>query len=1478
MAKKVKIPLKEDSRPNSTQYGYIGNVRNQYGYSPADVDFYDDKDIYEKKDHRQAQVTDASHEEKLYRLLFRISQKLKEEEEKASKSSSGKSEVKVKQKPVASDPDPTSASRPDSKTSSETVTRESVVPISALSTEKASAEEAKESSSQEEEHTVSRHDREEGPQASAEVVTSKETVPAKVSDEKSVVPQETLPTKSVSEEKTEPIEAALPSTSVSPSSNANGSDPLVKDPAQNGPAKVQSKQTKGAVEHKDESTPVSGESEKKADKGAGSGGRIIEMADVSLDGGPERLEEENATLNKKEKAHLETHSKAKATLAGTKIGGLSTNQKKKEDAATKLDKTTDAVVEQPSEKEAEVNAGQVGKVDEAETPEVNKEDAKSTLHQALQASLPKTVEDVDKFKGKRVASKIGDKVKEAIDAKAGEITGTFEVLDKTPQPDEPRKSIPFEDIEQAPVTPDINAGNNLIPKVEESSIDLNSYLTESDNLLKKEGIKQEHLDLVDSGDLFEARKIQDTIETKAKEEPGNLRAEEKELHSKNEVELQKKEAEEKGRMQKEREAGLGSARGSQVSTKGSLEDKKKEVTDHINKIYEDVNKQVQDKLTKLKTDSLAAFDREEAAASAAFENNVNTKMEKFKDERYSGLGGKYNKVRDWFLGIDDLPQVKQIFEEEKAIYVNRIDNAISKIINDSQKVIDECKTLIGNARKEIEEYVKGLSPALQKIGEEAEKEIKKKLDELDEKVNKAAEELKEELAKKRAEAIANIEKKIEQMKEEMSGFLSKMGDLLVDAALKFFKWALETAGHSVDEIMGIINKGKAVLTAIVSDPVQFLKNLAAAVGGGVKNFGANIMKHLGEGFMNWLTGQLNSLPIQLPEKFDLKGIVSLTLQVLGLTYASLRSKLSNKVGEDKVQMAETGVELMMEVKDKGPIAMYDMMAGKADSIKNEFVEGAKEWAITNLIKQGLIRLATMINPAGAIVQAVLGIYNGIIFLVNNWDRILAFVNSVFDSIASIASGAIAQASAFVEKTMAQTIPLILDFIAQQLNLSGIAERITKIIHRIRKPIDHVIDKVIDWITKKVKKLAEKVFGKDKKGKKDKIDKQDKDKENSEHYDELDWWDNKSNFEAADHGRHTLYYKGEGPNAQLYLRSNEALFKAQLAHARSTTDPSDHENLKNIGLAESYYDSNVKPVEEKLRDMQQKGRSLRNDEKIKENEKQVQVLDQQHNAAFNGLKDHLAKIKFKDDETPTSVRTNVINGGVDSLGRATKVSAYPLTWIAGNTVGSAPSQDPVGWEHATSGERDGIYIRGHLLNDNIHGPGLRWNLTPITRTMNGTMEAQAETHGKKVLEEKSKIMFYEAKVDAYYDGTVNENDKYFPISLTVTWGELKGPDGKYDEKGSKVNVQQRTFSQGRPAMPFNINDLGETLLVSKLGLDPKFANIVNENRKLKGSYSSLRNFMERMYDLVNEKNEKIIDEGTKHVEVQNTQPKPTIIFI
>ena len=91
------------------------------------------------------------------------------------------------------------------------------------------------------------------------------------------------------------------------------------------------------------------------------------------------------------------------------------------------------------------------------------------------------------------------------------------------------------------------------------------------------------------------------------------------------------------------------------------------------------------------------------------------------------------------------------------------------------------------------------------------------------------------------------------------------------------------------------------------------------------------------------------------------------------------------------------------------------------------------------------------------------------------------------------------------------------------------------------------------------------------------------------------------------------------------------------------------------------------------------------------------------------------------------------------------------------------------------------------------------------------------------------MFYEVTVDEYYTDSGVPDHIYFPKKVTVKWGDLKkGAD--YDKDGTVTAMKSKSFTQGRPAMPFNINDLGLTLLQSKLGFNAKLATVVNELRK------------------------------------------------
>jgi hypothetical protein len=80
---------------------------------------------------------------------------------------------------------------------------------------------------------------------------------------------------------------------------------------------------------------------------------------------------------------------------------------------------------------------------------------------------------------------------------------------------------------------------------------------------------------------------------------------------------------------------------------------------------------------------------------------------------------------------------------------------------------------------------------------------------------------------------------------------------------------------------------------------------------------------------------------------------------------------------------------------------------------------------------------------------------------------------VLYSLGNIAMGAIAAAIGFIVGAMKLIIPVILDFFARLLNISGIIEAVKNIIAKIAAPIHAAINKVIDWVVGWVKKL----FGK-----------------------------------------------------------------------------------------------------------------------------------------------------------------------------------------------------------------------------------------------------------------------------------------------------------------------------------------------------------------------------------------------------------------
>ena len=313
--------------------------------------------------------------------------------------------------------------------------------------------------------------------------------------------------------------------------------------------------------------------------------------------------------------------------------------------------------------------------------------------------------------------------------------------------------------------------------------------------------------------------------------------------------------------------------------------------------------------------------------------------------------------------------------------------------------------------------------------------------------------------------------------EDIVTFVGEIKDKILEFILK---GALMLAGSWGEKIWGVIEQARDTLSLILNDPLGFAKNLVGAIVGGFRRFSGNIWKHLKAGLMGWLFGTLQGMNIELPEKLDFKGILSVALQIVGLTYANFRAILVKRLGrngERKVAFLEKSVEVVKILLKEGFVGIWQRVVEAIEGFKTTVIDGIRDWVIQSLVMGAVSWLAGLSNPIGAIIKVALAIYNMIKAFLERLEQIMALASSIFSSMAAIARGQVEQAAEFIEKTIARTIPVVLAFVAALIPVTGITKTIQNIIKRLQAPVKKAMDKLVTFFVKKAKKLFSKLLGK-----------------------------------------------------------------------------------------------------------------------------------------------------------------------------------------------------------------------------------------------------------------------------------------------------------------------------------------------------------------------------------------------------------------
>ncbi|WP_211280288.1 HNH endonuclease signature motif containing protein, partial [Streptomyces lushanensis] len=215
--------------------------------------------------------------------------------------------------------------------------------------------------------------------------------------------------------------------------------------------------------------------------------------------------------------------------------------------------------------------------------------------------------------------------------------------------------------------------------------------------------------------------------------------------------------------------------------------------------------------------------------------------------------------------------------------------------------------------------------------------------------------------------------------------------------------------------------------------------------------------------------------LNLPAKFDLKGIIQLLASMLGLTWANIRARITRKgVPEQAMAAAEQAVPVAQSLQKEGPAGAVEHIKASVGDLKTTILQKLTSYLIPTVLTAGIAWIVSLLTPASAFVRAVKGIIDIVTFIVTRGAELIGFVNSVLDAVIAIANGGQGGVPALIEGALAASIPLLIGFLAALLGIGGLANKVKQVFTAVARPVNKAIDKIVDFIVKKGKALWSKL--------------------------------------------------------------------------------------------------------------------------------------------------------------------------------------------------------------------------------------------------------------------------------------------------------------------------------------------------------------------------------------------------------------------
>jgi hypothetical protein len=717
----------------------------------------------------------------------------------------------------------------------------------------------------------------------------------------------------------------------------------------------------------------------------------------------------------------------------------------------------------------------------ANPPTFNKKAFVSSLLAEVEKIAPETLDDVVKFAGRGKAGQVKTAVQGEVATASQNTQGPLEEsATADPGPGQSPRMVTPLNVESPGAQPgSVRADRAMPPPRTESEMDLRADTVRADNMLKEACITREYMDEHGDPELAGAAAAQDDLHTVAEEGPQRFREGESA-----ELENARAGASAEGArgvagMFGARTGNFGEVGTAQAQTKTDNERKREAAANEVNTIFTDTQSKVQDRLTQLDTDVSDTFDRETDAAVNKFESFIRFNAEKYEKSWFDSAVEFFSDIL-----FDPPPrEVRDFYREGRVTFLRDMEVVISNVADIVQKGIEDARKIVDEGKQKVQEKLDALGSDLGDFKQQISDQMNDRFRQLERDIDAKQGEIVKNLAQRYVQAFERVKAIENQVREEYKNAF--------DRAREAIEGAVEFVTGWVEKLTAVVG---GAATRIIREPGKFLRNVGAGIIQGFTMFMDEIGTNIKGAVVQWITGNMAGGGIQLPQTFDVKGIVGFLLDLVGLGVSGIKQIARQVFGARAVGMIERGVAGFEKIKaifdilaSEGPAGLVKFLQTEFTRMKEAIMEGAAKALSEGLVIAGIKKVLGIISGlvsggVGTVVTIVLTIIDVILWIRDNAAQIAEVVSTIASMAMAVLQGQVAALAGAINTVLKRLLPLVLGFVGALVGINRVVRKIQKIFKAIGRPARRAIRKLFLKFKKLIKKLLRRFGKKKRKGK------------------------------------------------------------------------------------------------------------------------------------------------------------------------------------------------------------------------------------------------------------------------------------------------------------------------------------------------------------------------------------------------------------